>query len=185
MKLGIVVGHTRAAKGAHSPFLGDHEYDWNGDLAERMMALSTPFEKKVFLRDNGGIEAAYARSDAWGSKITIELHFNSAHTETATGSGVLYLAGSERGRALARLVRSEIGSVLELADWPRGTGGVATPFQASGAQMRGQSSLKAGRAPAVLIEPFFGSNRNDSHIASSRKDGMAKALVEAAERYFN
>lgn len=184
MKFGIVVGHSNADKGAFSPHLNQQEYTWNKDLAARIEALASPVARKTFFRDNGGIPAAYGASDAWGAQITVELHFNSAHSQSATGTGILYLAGSTRGRKYATHLFSRINAVLGLGDWPRGTGGVVTPFQASGQQMRGQRSLKAGRAPATLIEPFFGSNPADCQRANQSKDALARAILQAAEDYF-
>lgn len=184
MKLGIVVGHTNLDKGAASPHLGQQEYTWNSDLAQRIVALNSPIGRKVFFRDGVGVAGAYAAADAWGAKLTVELHFNSAHLHTATGTGVLYLAGSQRGRRFAGFLYARINAVLGLGEWPKGTGGVVTPYQASGAQMRGQRSLTAGRAPATLIEPFFGSNPNDCARAQARKDDLAAAILAAAADFF-
>lgn len=184
MKLGIVVGHTNTDKGAASPHLGQQEYTWNKDLAQKIEALPSSILRKTFFRDGVGVAGAYAASDGWGSDCTIELHFNSAHSQTATGTGILYLAGSSRGRRLATHLFTRINQVLALGDWPKGTGGVVTPFQASGQQMRGQASLKAGRAPATLIEPFFGSNPTDCQKAAAKKDALAHAILTAAEDFF-
>jgi N-acetylmuramoyl-L-alanine amidase len=184
MKLGIIVGHTRADEGAFSRTLNQQEYSWNSDLANMILAVNSGVERRVFFRDNGGIDGAYGASDQWGSNITVELHFNSAHLSTATGTGVLYLSGSTRGKRFATHLFERTNAVLRLGDWPKQTGGVVTPFQASGQQMRGQRSLTAGRAPATLIEPFFGSNPNDCNTASANKSKYAEAIVRAAEDWF-
>jgi N-acetylmuramoyl-L-alanine amidase len=184
MKLAIVVGHTNADKGASSVTLGQPEYTWNSHLATLIEAVNTNHEIKTFFRDNGGIPGAYAAADNWGSNAAIELHYNSADSMSATGTGILYFAGSTRGRRLASLLFEEIDAVLGLGEWPSGTGGVVTPFQASGQQMRGNRSLSAGQAPAALIEPFFGSNPSDSATAQANKSALAGAIVKAAERFF-
>ena len=184
MKLAIVVGHTNADKGASSPTLGQQEYTWNSHLATLIEGVNTNLSVKTFFRDNGGIAGAYRAADNWGSKAAIELHFNAAHSTDATGTGILYYAGSPRGRQLASLLFDEIDGVLGLGEWPRGTGGVVTPFQASGQQMRGNGSLSAGRAPAALIEPFFGSNPRDSAAAQAKKSALAGSIIKAAERFF-
>lgn len=181
-RLGIIVGHESGAQGAPSPWLGTHEYPWNSDLAQIMMAVETPLECKVFFRDGVGIPGAYAASDDWGSDVTVELHFNYSDNERATGTGILYYPGSKRGREFAGILYREINGVLGLGEWPRGSGGIATPFQASGEQRRGQTSLAAGRAPATLLEPFFGSNERDCAVAGARKSEYAEAIIRAAER---
>ena len=184
MKLGIVVGHTAKAPGAHSSFLQVHEYHWNSDLADRIVKNKpASLEVKVFFRDGIGIAGAYKESDAWGSDMTVELHFNSADSPHATGTGILYHPNSTKGRTLATLLRQEIGTALDLPDWPSGTGGVVTPFEASGEERRGQKSLSAGIAPATLIEPFFGSNSEDCARAKEGKDELAKAILDAAARF--
>ena len=184
MKLGIVVGHTNKDKGASSPTLGQQEYTWNGDLAQKIFAVTSDIERKVFFRDAVGIAGAYKACDVWGAQITVELHFNSADTIKATGTGILYLAGSPRGKRLAEVLFTRINAVLGLGDWPKGAGGAITPFMASGKEMRGQLSLTSGKAPATLIEPFFGSNPSDCTKASTNKTALAGAIVKAAEDWF-
>jgi N-acetylmuramoyl-L-alanine amidase len=184
MKVAIVVGHTKNDKGAYSPYLKQSEYDWNTDMANRIVAEPSSFEKKIFFRDGVGIAGAYSALSSWGAAASIELHFNSSHNATSTGSGVLYLAGSPKGKALATALQGRLRQVLELPDWPEGTGGVVTPFQASGKQERGRASLSAGKPPAALVEPFFGSNPNDSKVAESRKSELAKAYILALNDFF-
>lgn len=183
MKLGVVVGHTQNRPGAHSTFLDANEYPWNRDLASRIEKNSGALKTKVFFRDGHGIAGAYRESDEWGSDITVELHFNSADSPHATGTGVLYHPNSDSGKRFATLLRQEIREALPLPDWPGGTGGVVTPFEASGEQRRGQTSLSAGVAPATLIEPFFGSNKGDCKVAEANKDALAVAIVQAAGRF--
>lgn len=184
MKLGVIVGHTNNSKGAWSDTLGQAEYTWNRHLAELIEDIATSVEIKTFLRDGHGIAGAYAASDAFGANLTVELHFNASHNDQATGTGVLYYPGSKNGRRFSKFLFDELSQVLGLRDWPKGSGGVVTPFQASGQQRRGLRSLSAGRAPAALIEPFFGSNPQDSATAQSSKQDMAQAIVRAAERQF-
>jgi N-acetylmuramoyl-L-alanine amidase len=182
MKLAIVVGHTKNKQGAFSQTLNSSEYPWNTDLANRIAAAAVaPLETKIFFRDGVGIDGAYAAADAWGSEAAIELHFNSSDSAHSTGTGVLYL--SPRGKQLATLLCQEMMNVLALPAWPRGTDGVVTPLEASGVERRGESSLKAGRAPAALIEPFFGSNKDDCAKAAANKAGLARAIVAAVNRF--
>lgn len=185
MKLGVIVGHTRTSQGAYSPALQAYEYTWNSDLAQRIQNTPTHLTVHTFFRDNGGIRGAYQASDAFGSDITVELHFNSSHNTSSKGTGVLYYPGSTRGRSFAELLFEEMDAVLGFGDWPRGSGGAVTPFQASGQQRRGETSLQSGRAPATLIEPFFGSNPNECAKAETNKANLAQAIVTAAERYTN
>lgn len=178
-KLAIVVGHTQRDPGAYSPHLDSAEYAWNRDLAERIVAAQTgQVEAKVFLRDGVGIAGAYAAGDAWGADAFVELHFNSSHNATSSGTGVLYQ--TPRSRALALALHARLAAVLGLPAWPAGTGGVCTPRQASGAQERGRTSLTASTKPSALIEPFFGSSPGDCAIAAANKPALALAIARAA-----
>lgn len=179
-KLAVVVGHTRAAAGAYSHTLRSSEYPWNSDLAVRIQAMrSIRLQCQTFFRDAGGISGAYLDGERWGADAFVELHFNSSHNNTSTGTGVLYQTSVSKPFAI--LLFQEISTTLRLAPWPGRSSGVSTPYQASGTQERGKSSLTASRRPSALIEPFFGSNPNDSRVAEANKDGLAQAVFRAAE----
>jgi N-acetylmuramoyl-L-alanine amidase len=186
-KLAVVVGHTKADKGSYSDTLKSAEYDWNSDLAKKIAALSTSkIEMKVFLRDvtgSAGIKHAYKAGDQWGADAFVELHFNSADSKTASGTCVLYQ--TQKSKAWAQDLYDELRAVLNLKPWPSSTNGVCTPRQASGAQERGNGSLTASSAPSALIEPFFGSNPDDSKKAQTNKDKLAAAVQQAAASFFN
>ena len=183
MQFSIIVGHTKTQPGFVSPYLKQSEYDWNRDLADRIKIKSGNLKVKIFYRDVVGIAGAYKASDEWGAHASVELHFNASHNATSTGSGVLYLAGSSKGKAFAQHLQSQLKKVLSLPDWPKGCGGVVTPFQASGKQERGRTSLSAGKAAAALVEPFFGSNPSDCKAADLLKDDLAHAYCEAFRAY--
>jgi N-acetylmuramoyl-L-alanine amidase len=139
-------------------------------------------ETMVFFRDAQGIAGAYRDSDRWGSELAVELHFNFSDNAHSTGTGVIYNPDSPASKDFATLLSQEIRAALLLPDWPAGTGGVVTPFQASGEERRGQRSVTSGRAPAALIEPFFGSHRGDCQVAEANKDALAQAIITATKR---
>lgn len=184
MKIGIIVGHEKERPGASSPYLKNYEYPWNCELAEIISSRTFKHQSKIFFRDKIGVLGAYSESDNYGSDITIELHFNSSHSQNASGTGTLYLQNSKNGKRFGRIIQNNMTSVLSLPEWPSGTGGVVTPFQASGIQRRGEYSLKAGRAPAIIIEPFFGSNPKDSNIAHQKRSDLAEAIAVSTDMYF-
>lgn len=121
-KLAIVVGHTNKDKGAYSPYLGASEYVWNSDLAKKISeVLSSHLVVKTFFRDVGGIAGAYARGDSWGAEAFVELHFNSSHNNSSTGTGILYQ--TPHSKPLAAAMFKRISAALELPAWPKSTGG--------------------------------------------------------------
>jgi N-acetylmuramoyl-L-alanine amidase len=156
MRLAIVVGHNAQSQGAVRPDTGETEYRFNSELAdliEEEASLHFPsIRLRVFFREPSShyraeIEQVYNRVDRWRATASIELHFNSHVSPSASGSEVLS-SGSRRSMELAREVQQQLLRVLGLKD--RGVKIVT--------KGRGGYSLIAGRAPAILIEPFFGSS---------------------------
>ncbi|WP_243612920.1 N-acetylmuramoyl-L-alanine amidase family protein [Shimia aestuarii] len=181
MKLAIVVGHNARAQGAVRPDTGVTEWSWNKGLAEIMRKEARRFglDAEVFFREagHGGyldeIEAVYGATDAWGADVTVELHFNSHDNPAATGTETLS-SGSPASLRIARAVQEEMVEALGLKDR-----GVKT--RRSG---RGYASLISGRAPAILIEPFFGSSAKGQAASdeASEKRALALAVLRGIER---
>lgn len=171
MKIGIVVGHTSRSPGAYSPTLAVSEYYWNSDLADMMVeaAKSTGLDVRIFYRDGGGVPKAYHDAEMWGAQETVELHFNSFADPAATGTETLHAEGSSKGKPLAASVQKSMVLALELPD--RG-------LVAIGPGGRGWASLTAIAAPAILVEPFFGSNPQDCAVADERKQALAAAIIQ-------
>lgn len=170
-KLAAIVGHTRESPGAFGQDpIGQNEYFWNSDLAERMKQHATGFADlsvEVFFRDLGGIPGAYRRAGEWGADACIELHFNSFEGN-ARGTETIFV--TERSQPLAEALQAAMVGVLALRD--RGTN---PPREG-----RGRQSLTQLQVPSVIVEPFFGSNPNDCQRAHERKGALATALVNAA-----
>jgi len=173
-KIAIVVGHNAKAQGAVRVTDGRTEFDWNGHLADLVRSHDRE-SVRVFKRVTGGgysaeIDRVYAQTDAWGVDLTIELHFNGSASPHA--NGCLMLSSGTRGSlALAEALQGKCVGVLGNAD--RGV-------RVIGRQDRGGRSLWQGRAPAVLIEPYFGTNAAECTIAEQHKDELAEAIYRAA-----
>lgn len=155
IKLAIVVGHNERQQGAVRQDTGESEYSWNTRLAAFIVELSRDFPQlavKVFHRKYMGsyrreLTEVYGRVDAWGADYSVELHFNSHTTASATGTEVLS-SGSKGSLRLCHALQDEMLDALGLKD--RGTKVVRTG--------RGSLSLIVGRAAAALLEPFFASS---------------------------
>lgn len=167
-KFAIIVGHEENKPGAKSDTLGVHEYPWNKDLANRMFSRSSALDTRIFFRDGIGIKGAYDQAKAWGPAAIMELHFNSFDKPTATGTETLYIDPNKR---YAEIVQQAMVGVLGLAD--RGV-----------KERTDLPNLQNGQpVPTVLIEPFFGSNPDDSKTAEFNKDALASALMGAAHEF--
>lgn len=180
MKLAIVVGHMKAAKGANSVApLRMFEYDYNNEIAQLMFraAKAEGIEVVIFHRDGVGVAGIGKAVDNWISKTdigcSIELHFNAAN-RLARGSEVLYDSDPAGGKDLAEIALAEVYKV----------------FKREGKQRRGVKLLEAGdrghynlqviHRPAILVEPAFGDNAEDAKLLADLKQPYAEALVRAA-----
>ena len=180
MKVAVVVGHNSKAPGASakSP-LSISEFKYYNKIADKMVSLSGGgITCKRFNRVKTGgygseIRKVYAQVDAYNPDISIELHFNAAGP-TATGTETLS-SGSSGSLALSKALQDAQLKHLGLTNR-----GVKVKSRGD----RGGLSLHIGRAPAALIEPFFGSNTKDCKAAHALGiEGMAKMLLEGIRAY--
>ena len=183
-KLAIVVGHNEVSQGAIRQDTGQTEWSWNIGLArmieEAARRAATGIEAKTFLRKPVGsyireIRDVYRRTDEYGADATCELHFNSHHNPNATGTETL-TSGSKASVRYAEFAQDRMLEALGLRD--RGEKIVRTG--------RGSHSLISGRAPAILIEPFFGSSPNGLKATDEEheKRALAQAIVLATQDAF-
>lgn len=183
MKLAIVVGHNSASQGAVRKDTGESEFVWNGRLARRIERLASSYDLdvRVFHRTPGGgyraeIRRVYDEVDAWRADASVELHFNGAASPDATGTETL-TSGTALSLRLAESVQREMVVALGLRD--RG-------IRTRAAQERGGGSLYAGRAPAILVEPFFGSSPVGTRATDedSEQERLADAILRGAAEAF-
>ncbi|KRR10019.1 hypothetical protein CQ12_06320 [Bradyrhizobium jicamae] len=183
--LAIVIGHSsegtdKGALGVSPPFpaaasAGRAEYYWNEDLARRIEEKANARGIRVATfrrRQNGtaGVRDAYRLVARWRPQASVELHFNSA-TASARGSETLY--GRSGSIPWARALQDKLVSLygrVGLQD--RG-------LKDANETGRGIASLTNEVQPSALIEPFFGSNQQDAELGIARKDGLARAVVDA------
>ena len=179
MKLAIVVGHNSQAQGAARTDTGETEYVWNGRLAQVMEGLAPEFgiDLRVFRRVAGGgyraeIRRVYSEVDRWGADASIELHFNGSADPSATGIETLS-SGTALSLRLAQAVQSEMIIALGLRDR-----GVKTIRGTD----RGGASLISGAAPAILVEPFFGSSPKGQQATDEMREQnmLARAYLRGA-----
>lgn len=183
MKLAIVVGHNASKQGAVRKDTGETEFSWNGRLAQHIADMATQYgiEVATFRRVvGGGLKAELARvyrmTDDWGAEAVIELHFNGAESDEATGSEILS-SGTTLSLRLAGAIQREFVNLLGLRD--RGVKTVR-------GKDRGSASLISGKAPAVLGEPFFGSSPIGQAATDTEEEMivLAHAYLLGATAYF-
>lgn len=176
-KIALVIGHNARSQGAVRVTDGRTEYDWMTDLASQICAQD-PALFRVFRRPPGlgystEIRQAYAAVDAWGADASIELHFNGSASSAATGTETL-ASGTTGSLRLAQLIQLAMVGALGLRDR-----GLVTRKRGD----RGGESLWQGRAPAVLIEPYFGSNPSDCAAADRHFHQLAQGINAACAEF--
>lgn len=185
-KLAIVVGHNSYSQGAVRSDTGESEYIYNSKMAEYMKKIGHQYDLniEIFKRLRGGgytaeINRVYDGVDRWGAKGSVELHFNSAGNPNASGTETLS-SGSHKSLIMAQEVQMELVEELGLRD--RGI-----VIRNSRTKGRGYRSLIAGRAPAILTEPFFGSSIKGKTASDSESDRqkIAHAILQGVREAFN
>jgi len=170
MDVAIVIGHHPDAPGA-SMRMGCHEIHEHGfwrpfahELATSVVARDlTPH---VIERPNEDPDEALAQKvNETGADAAIELHFNAAGRSARGGTEMIHYPGSEGGEALAEQMQSRTVDALGLEN--RGLITRRWPF------------LKLTEMPAVIAEPFFGSNEEDVARALPRLPSLQKAYRHA------
>ena len=159
-KYALVVGHTSTKdKGAYSDNLQTTEFDYNLKVAEAIKALCP----EMFDIYTHTAQDYYQRQKGLSFKLNLkdyegvfELHFNAA-SPMANGTECCYYFASKKGLAIAQKIASAV--MIEYNTRLRGDQG-AKPLVNK--KDRGYWFTYLPKAPAVIIESFFGSNAVES-----------------------
>lgn len=174
--IALCVGHSRGDGGAVSVG-GTNEWHFNVKLAVLIREMLAADGRAAMIVDRYA-QAGYSRAmtllggslASQGVTAAVELHFNSADTAKATGHEWLHWHSSVPGRALAQALQRQM-----VQDFPgqRNRGLVSIP-SVSG---RGGGFLRCMACPAVICEPFFGSNPGDWQFFDTRREALAAAIA--------
>lgn len=164
-KIAIVVGHDKLEQGAFSNLLKQSEFAYNSEVAKLL-----PFD--IYFRDekikgySSKVTELANRINQKHYDLVIELHFNSFNG-IANGSEALYYNGSKLGQRWAEIYASRI--VQEYGTNPRGA-------KSKVESDRGGVFLKKVNAPCIIVEPFFGDNKEALLFKDVNK--YAKFLID-------
>lgn len=179
-RLAIIVGHDNKSKGAKLNGYDLYEYDYWSEVAEicTKIAAEKGLEIMVFKRDSIGIEGAYKLANKYinGEGLIIELHFN-AYNEKISGCEVLYNDEfDDRGfneKEIADIFLRSLCHATNVTYPSRG-------LKYRSRNERGWYSLsRTTTCPSILIEPFFGDNKDQAAHAFKNKDQMAEAIINS------
>jgi N-acetylmuramoyl-L-alanine amidase len=178
--IAICVGHSRKINGrydggAYSPTLKSNERDFNLKVAEHLQEMLFLNGAKSHIFDDykgSGYGSAMVNvsADVKAKKaiIAIELHFNSA-SESANGHEWLFWQSSLNGQRLAKCFHSAFSKAF-----PESTNRGLKPITPKD---RGGAFLRYTHCPAIITEPFFGSNYRDSLPFATESGAIKLARV--------
>lgn len=176
MRVAIVIGHSKASKGAGNT-RGVQEWTWNRTLAGQLLAELGEDVARVFTRRpgpyNSAVPALAKQINAWGADLVVSLHFNASTNAAAHGCCALHWPGSYGGRTWAR----GLSEAASRAIGNRDRGPVEQRESWSGLQLW---ILSETRAPAVILESYFGTNARDTDLADAAlaSGRLARALAD-------
>jgi N-acetylmuramoyl-L-alanine amidase len=104
-------------------------------------------------------------------KLAVELHFNSDEDPAANGHEWLYWHASPKGKLVAAVLAMEM-TLSHLGIRSRGV-------KPKDSGDRGSEFLRLTHCPAVICEPFFGSNAKDWETARRQPEAIAIAIAQA------
>ncbi|MCM8906825.1 N-acetylmuramoyl-L-alanine amidase [Tenacibaculum finnmarkense] len=151
MKVAFVIGHTKLKKGAYSDFLKKSEYDFYKGFVCELEEIGDVFEHNYL---NTGYNNRQ-RKTAIKTKdydVVFELHFNKFNTK-ANGCEALYYLSNDKSRQIAKVFCDTYSKLTRSEN--RGVKSLYCKKQ------RGYGFVKHQKTNAIILEPFFGDNKED------------------------
>ena len=152
MKVAFIIGHNEKDKGFYSQHLNITEWDLYNSMRSSLECIG-----EVYTHDssiNSYTKRCIDISNRIGDKydLAIALHFNSFNT-VANGCEAFYWHSNKDGFNYAK--KFVKGYCMLTGTRPRGAKAYETPTQ------RGAGEVYYPKNTAILLEPFFGDNKED------------------------
>lgn len=169
MKIGLVIGHNAKSKGAFSTYLNTNEFDFYSKVSE---LVKKQIDLEVFTREycnsySKEMAKVIEKINKDNFDLVIELHFNGLNG-TAQGCECLHWHSSVKGKQYS----DKFNKLME-------TKGIKTRrnILVKDLSINGAYGVMKSKCPYILIEPFFGDNKQDCGVIKSAEN-MANILVE-------
>lgn len=183
-KVALLVGHNeRGNQGAWTkgPEIRESEFVFYNKIADKMIELgleNVEFEK--FNRTYGGgytaeINRVYKAIDVFDPTLVIDMHFNGGGGDY---SMVMYHHASKVSRRCADAMSVPFAQKFKARNYNLTEGKDSVTELSSGEN--GYYSMARAKCPSVLLEPFFGDNKEHSAIVDELgHEGYAKLCLIA------
>ena len=179
LNVAICVGHSRKGDTGAVSAGGVNEWTYNKKVAEYLKSDLQEFGISSFIVDDyGGTYGSYTSSINWLTKhlkdqkasVALELHFNASSNAQANGMEMLYWNTSRIGLSLAEYLLRGCQKYFPL-------------IRSRGAKSRksgdrGATFLRKTHVPAVITEPFFGTNEIDWISFADQEHILSQALAK-------
>ena len=191
MKVALIIGHNKRAKGAYSQILGS-EYDYWKRIAEKTKGIIPElvdiYEREpneYYTREMFKVLEELNKNDY---KFCIELHFNAAESEQANGCECLVYYKNNKAKELATnfmaRLQNKFGSkirtkenILKETEIVNGKEKTVEKKETTrglilvqDSKTRGAYGICKSKDTYILVEPFFGSNNEESLKFSVESD---------------
>lgn len=164
-KVALIIGHNKRSKGAFSMIVGDEFGYWKNiayKIKSTIPEMIDIYEREPNQNYVREMNKVLVELNKHNYEYCLELHFNSALDSKANGCECLIYKGNKKAKKLstnfmARLqnvFNSKVRGVIEIGD----------------SKTRGGYGICNSKDTYVLLEPFFGSNVDESLKFSVIKD---------------
>lgn len=167
-KVALIIGHNDRSRGAYSPILFSEFKYWKR-IAEKIKAeipaMVDVYERKpnkYYTQEMNEVLNELNKNDY---KFCLELHFNSSLNRNANGCECLVYHKNEKAKELATNFMARLQNVF--GSKIRGNHGI---IEIQDSNVRGGYGICKSKDTYILIEPFFGSNPDESLKFSVEKD---------------
>ena len=174
----ICVGHSRQGDTGAVSCGGINEWTYNRKVAEFLKSDLQEYGISSFVVEQyGGTYGSYTSAMNWLTKhlkeqkasIALELHFNAAANEKAEGMEMLHWNSSRIGLSLAEYALKSCQRFFPITK-NRGAKAIKKGD-------RGATFLRTTHCPAIITEPFFGSNWQDWITFADQEATLGQALA--------
>lgn len=181
--IGICIGHSRSGDNGAVNTNGVSEHMFNSELGCMVADLLEKQGHKVYVVSKYEGKG-YGSAMCWlsdhlaqlGVNVAVELHFNSAGP-FANGHEWLHWHRSTKGQKLASCFNHAFKQ-----EFPEARVRGVKPIDGSD---RGGTFLRITRCPAVILEPFFGSNKQETELYTKEMNKLAAAYTRALTDYLS
>lgn len=170
MKIFVNAGHGGADCGAVSKH-GFKEKDLTRSIAGFLvqMLIMAGYDVEFYQQTNSVNQIVEAEKTS-NSHLFISLHCNSVENSAANGVEVLYYPTSGTGKALAEIISNSLAEYMELKN--------------RGAKARNDLRVLSGtKAPAILIELAFLSNKNEEELLLKEPYSFAAGIMKGLNKW--